>query len=168
MSLLRNITKGLRGLFRKEQVSEELGEEINGFLEMATEEKMKQGMRQKEAVRAVLLERGSVEYGKEIVRSGGWEFFVEMCWRDLHYGARMLRKNPGFALVAILTLALGIGANTAIFSVVYTVLLKALPYPQADRLVMVYENVQLPNYQNKRNTPSPANFSDWSAQNTVF
>jgi putative ABC transport system permease protein len=88
--------------------------------------------------------------------------------QDLHFGLRMLRKNPTFAAIVILTLALGIGANTAIFSVVYTVLLKALPYPQADRLVMVYENVRLPNYQNARNVASPGNFSDWMAQNTVF
>jgi putative ABC transport system permease protein len=168
MSFLRNITSGLRSLFRRERVEGELDEELNDFLEMAAEEKMKDGMSRKEALRAVRLERGSVEISKEAVRAAGWESFVETCWQDLRYGVRTLRKNPAFTAVVILTLALGIGANTAIFSVVYTVLLKALPYPQADRLVMVYENVDLPNYQNKRNTPSPGNFSDWMAQNSVF
>jgi predicted permease len=168
MSLLRSIAGGLRSLFRKQQVSQELDEELNGFLEMAAEEKIKHGMSRKEALRAVRLEQGSLEVTKEAVRSAGWESFVEGLWQDLRLGLRVLRKNPAFATIVILTLALGIGANTAIFSVVYTVLLKALPYPQADRLVMVYENLHLANYQNKRNTPSPGNFSDWMAQNTVF
>ena len=168
MSLLRNMASGLRSLLRKEQVNKELDEELNGFLEMAAEEKMKEGMSRKEALRTVRLERGNLEGTKEVVRSAGWESFVEGLWQDLRYGVRTLRKNPAFTAIIILTLALGIGANTAIFSVVYTVLLKALPYPQADRLVMVYENVHLPNYQNKHNTPSPGNFSDWMAQNTVF
>jgi len=135
---------------------------------MAAEEKTKHGMSRKEALRAVRLEQGSLEVTKEEVRSAGWESFVEGLWQDLRLGLRVLRKNPAFTTIVILTLALGIGANTAIFSVVYTVLLKALPYPQADRLVMVYENVHLANYQNSRNTPSAGNFTDWMAQNTVF
>src|SRR5438309_5778372 len=168
MSLLRNMASGLRSLFRKERVNKELDEELNGFLEMAAEEKMKEGMSRKEALRTVRLERGNLEGTKEVVRSAGWESFVEGLWQDLRYGVRTLRKNPAFTAIIILTLALGIGATTAIFSVVHAVLLKALPYPQADRLVMVYEDVRLPNYQNNKNEPSPGNFSDWSRQNTVF
>src|SRR5207253_6072163 len=135
MSLLRSITSGLRALFRKEQVSQELDEELNGFLQMAAEEKMKEGMSRKDAFRAVRLERGSLEVTKEEVRSAGWESFVETCWQDLRFAARTLRKSPGFTAVAVLTLALGIAGGSAVFSVVDRILFRSLPYPQDNRLV---------------------------------
>src|SRR5271167_791888 len=93
MSVLRNISSGLRSLFRRKQVGRELDEELNGFLEMAAEEKMKQGMSRKDALRAVRLERGSLEITKEVVRSAGWESFVETLWQDLRYGVRMLHVS---------------------------------------------------------------------------
>src|SRR6267378_4021498 len=127
MSLLRNITSGLMSLFRRERVDRELDEELGAYLEMAAGEKMKQGMSRKESLRAVRLERGSLEVTKEIVRSATWESFLETCWQDLRFAIRMLRKSPAFTIVAILTLAFGIGANTAIFTLLHASLWRPLP-----------------------------------------
>jgi predicted permease len=140
MTLLRKLADGLRSLFRKAAVCQELDEELDGFLEMAVQEKMKSGMLRAEALRAVRLERGTTEITREIVLSAGWGFFVETCWRDLCFGVRVLRKTPGFTAVAILTLALGIGAVTAIFSIVDTILLKPLAYKDPGKLYAASES----------------------------
>src|SRR5467141_4935804 len=166
MSLLRSLSNGLRSLFRKERVEGELDEELRGFLEMAADEKMKQGVSRKDALRAVRLERGSLEVTREVVRSDGWESFVETLWQDLRFAARMLRKNPGFTAVAVLTLAFGIGANTAIFGVVNAVLLRPLPFLQPDRLVLIWAtNTRSGDTEDVASYPD---FEDWKAQSRSF
>ena len=137
MSSLRNMTSGLRSLFRKEQVDRELDEELRAYQEMAAEEKIKDGMGRTEALRAVRLERGSLEVSKEIIRSGGWESLVETCWQDLRFAARMLRKSPGFTVLAALCLALGTGVNTSVFALLDFTMLRPLPVPEPNRLMLL-------------------------------
>ena len=166
MSLLRNIATGLRSLFRRAQVDRQLDEELGAYVEMAVEDKMKEGMSRKEALREVRLEQGSPEVTKQVLWSARWESFVEASWQDLRFGLRMLRKAPAFTVVAILTLALGIGANSAIFSVVDAILLRPLPYPEPERLVRIWE-AQLKDAE-MRNVVNPLNFMDWRDQSHSF
>src|SRR5438309_4349082 len=165
MALLRNIATGLRSLFRREQMDRELDEELGTYLEMEAAEKMKQGMGRREAVRAVRLERGSLEITKEVVRSAGWEFFVEMCWRDFRFAGRMLGKNLGFALVTVLVMALGIGASAAMFSVVNAVLLRPLSFNDPDRIVTLSS---LWKQDGSHGPVSAPDFRDWHDQSTAF
>jgi len=165
MSLLRNIAAGLRSL-SDGAGGRELDEELGSYLEMEAAEKMRQGVSHKDALREVRLERGSLEVTREIVRSGGWESFLETCWQDLRYGTRTLRKSAGFTIVAVMTLALGIGANTAIFSVVNAVLLRPLSYKDSDQLVQLIEHDQRRGID--FDWVSFPNFHDWAEQSKAF
>ena len=121
---------------------ENLNDELRFHLEKQTALYVSAGMSAEDARRKALLEFGGLESVKEDCREHRRTFWLATLWTDLHYGLRMLRMNSGFAAIAILTLALGIGANTAIFSVLDAVVLKPLPYPQANRLVLIWTDMK--------------------------
>ncbi|HEY6187294.1 MAG TPA: ABC transporter permease, partial [Pyrinomonadaceae bacterium] len=165
MSWLRVLTHRLRAMVMKRKLERELEEEIQSHLEMQIEEHERQGMSPEEARYAALRKFGGVEQVKERYRHRRSLPIVETIFQDVRYAARMLRKSPLFAVISIFTLALGIGANTAIFSVVNELLLRPLPFRDADRLVMLWEVTPEGRHEN---TTSRANFRGWREQSTTF
>ena len=137
MGLIGNIAAGLRALAGRTSVEREMDEELRGFLESSAEQKVRAGMTPEQAVRAARAEMGSANAVKHRIRSTGWETAIENLWQDLCYSLRMLAKSPVFTLVAVGSLALGIGANTAIFSLINAVILKTLPVSHPEQLVQL-------------------------------
>src|SRR5882757_3079294 len=158
----------LRSLLRRDDVEQELAEEMRYHLERKTEEYVASGMSAEEAQQAAMRAMEGIEQQKEKCRDMRRVNLVEDFWQDLCYGARMLRRTPVFTAIVILTLALGIGANTAIFSVIDAILLKPLPFTDAGSLVIVWEtNAQTASTHNTVKTRF-CDFLDWESQNRVF
>ncbi|HEY6306299.1 MAG TPA: ABC transporter permease [Candidatus Angelobacter sp.] len=159
MTLLERV----QSWFRKKQVSGSLEDELRFHLEKEVELNIVRGMSGEEARRQALIAFGGVPQTREKVRETRWSSGLEALAQDSRYGWRKLAKSPGFTTVAVAMLALGIGGNTAIFTVINSVLLKPLPYPNGDRLVQIQET-----YIGGSGTASAANFRDWQEQNATF
>ena len=126
------------GLFRKQRREKDLDAEMDSHLQLHIEDNLRAGMNAAEARRQALMKLGGVEQTKEMVRDRRGLPLLDTLLQDLRFAFRMLLKNPGFTAIAILTLVVGIAATTAIFSVVYGVLLRPLPYPNPDQILQMW------------------------------
>jgi putative ABC transport system permease protein len=139
MHPLRQLTRGLRALTNRSVTDREIADEVEHYLAQAAAEHERRGVPRKEALRRAQIELGNVTTTREQVRDYGWENAVDSAFSDLRYAVRRLRASAGFTFVSALTLAVGIGATTAIFSVVNAILFDPLPYPNPERVVAIRE-----------------------------
>jgi predicted permease len=166
MNFLNQIKARLAALFRKRELDAEMDEELRSHIELRTQANIEAGMNPEEARFAALRQFGWTESIKEDCRDQRGVSWLESLVQDIRYGARQLRKNPGFTAVAVLTLALGIGANTAIFSFVNAVLLRPLPFKNPERLVMVFENN--PERGSRKNAVGAPVLGEWRSRSQSF
>ena len=166
MNPLHRLKSWYRALFQKPKLDAQMDEEMRSHIEMRTRENIQAGMNPTEARYAALRQFGWAESIKETCREQRGGRWLEFIAQDVRFGARMLRKNPGFTAVAVLTLALCIGANTAIFSFVNAILIRPLPFKDPERLVVVYEN-QPGNGSFKAHVGAPV-LAEWRKQSTSF
>ncbi len=165
MNGLRVFAARVRELFGGRRLERDLSDELQTHLDYLTDEHVRRGLSRDEARRAAYRDLGGLEQTREMVRDRRGLPVLEMLGRDIRFGARLLAKTPGFTAAAVCTLALGIGANTAIFSVVDAVLFQSLPYPQPQQLVSMWEVSQK---TGDRIAVSPANYLDYARLTDVF
>src|SRR5262245_32203638 len=162
---LRALAARLRGLFGDRKADRELDDEVETHLRLLTERYIRQGMTEAEAEWAARRQFGNVTLLQEVNREMRGFRVIDTLVQDLRYGARMLRKNPGFTMIAVITLSLGIGANTAIFSLVNTILFRPLPVREPQRLVSVFPTIQRTGEAQAFSYP---NYVDVRDRNDVF
>ena len=153
-------------MFNRDKADRELDRELHAYVELLVGEKVKAGLSPERARREALLEVGGVEQVKEQVRDVRFGATLETFLQDLRYAGRTLRGSPAFTVAAVLTLAIGIGANTAIFSAVDGVLLKPLPFSHSERIVSLFQNDRKKGID--RDDVAPGNFADWRARTRAF
>lgn len=166
MRLFHKVPLRFRSLVRMKRVEQELDDELKFHIETQAAKYIAKGLQPEEARYRALRELGGVGQIKEECRDARRVTYVESLLQDVRYGLRMLAKHPSFTITAVLTLALGIGANTAIFSALKAVLLKHLPYRDADRLVTIW--LRNPHRGWTHNPISKADFISWRKQTDVF
>ncbi len=164
MKKLRELILRFSGLFNKRRKDREVDDEIDSHLQLHIEDYLRLGLTPEEIRRHAMIKLGGMESAKEAYRDQRGLPWLETLWQDIQHGARMHRKNPGFTAVAVLTLALGIGTNTAIFSVVDADLLRPLTYPESGQLVSLSERGP----DRSGGSISYPNFTDWRNQQSVF
>jgi putative ABC transport system permease protein len=164
MSLATRIASLFRNLSRRRAVEQDLADEVSAYLDLSVQQKVKQGLSETEARRAALVDLGGIEQVKEQVRDVRMGHFIETRLQDLRFAFRTLRKSPLYSLTVALVLALGIGSTALMFTIVNSVLLKGLPFPDSDRLVMLWQDLP----QEKLVSFSTREFTIWKQQSELF
>ncbi len=164
--MLSGLTHRFRALFRRKAVDQEMDEELAYHLDREAEKYRRQGVSNNEAIRLARMSLRGVEQSRQECREARGTKSLEILGQDVRYGLRMLRKTPGVTFLILLSLAIGIGANTALFSVTNTLLLRPLPYPHPDRLALLW--LRSPGIGIPQDWPSPGQYHDIRTQNHVF